>query len=89
MGWTWRYADGEGSTISAADGAQSPGSSSGASGAASPDGELPSPSFPTQADAESWIGETWQELFAGGVEAVFLLEDDTVVYGPMSLRPPA
>jgi hypothetical protein len=51
-------------------------------------GELPSPSFPTQADAESWIGETWHELFAGGVEAVYLLDDDTVVYGPMSLRAP-
>ena len=87
MGWTWRYADGEGSTISGADGAQSPDSSG--SGTASPDGGLPAPSFPTQADAESWIGETWQELFAGGVEAVFLLDDDTVVYGPMSLRPPA
>jgi hypothetical protein len=49
--------------------------------------ELPSPSFPTQADAESWIGETWQELFGGGVESVFLLDDDAVVYGPMSLRP--
>ena len=83
MGWTWRYADGEGSTIG---GAQSPASSG---GTASPEGELPAPSFPTQADAESWIGETWQELFAGGVEAVFLLDDDTVVYGPMSLRPPA
>ena len=49
--------------------------------------ELPAPSFPTQADAESWIGETWKELFDGGVDAVFLLDDETVVYGPMSLRP--
>ena len=49
--------------------------------------ELPTPAFPTQADAESWIGETWQELFDAGVEAVFLLDDQTVVYGPMSLRP--
>ena len=49
--------------------------------------ELPAPSFPTQADAESWIGETWGQLFAGGVDAVFLLDDQSVVYGPMSLRP--
>ena len=83
MGWTWRYADGEGSTISAAESPDSLG------GTDRVEGELPSPSFPTQADAESWIGETWQELFDGGVEAVFLLDDETVVYGPMSLRPPA
>ncbi|PWN02918.1 hypothetical protein DJ010_11040 [Nocardioides silvaticus] len=41
--------------------------------------------FPSQADAESWIGETWSELKAAGVEAVTLLEMDRVVYGPMSL----
>ncbi|HEX5567699.1 MAG TPA: hypothetical protein VFY14_12370, partial [Streptomyces sp.] len=41
--------------------------------------------FPTQSDAESWIGEVWKELLEGGVEQVTLLEDDTVVYGPMSL----
>jgi hypothetical protein len=50
--------------------------------------ELPRPSFPTQADAESWIGETWQELLTGGVSAVVLLEDGSEVYGPMSLLPP-
>ncbi len=50
--------------------------------------ELPRPSFPTQADAESWIGENWQELLADGVAAVVLLEDGTEVYGPMSLLPP-
>jgi hypothetical protein len=43
--------------------------------------------FPTQADAETWIGESWQELLDGGVEQVSLLEDDRVVYGPMSLQP--
>lgn len=41
--------------------------------------------FPTQGDAESWIGETWRELAADGVEAVTLFEDDRDVYGPMSL----
>jgi hypothetical protein len=43
--------------------------------------------FPSQADAESWVGEAWQELVDDGVDAVTLLEDDRVVYGPMSLHP--
>ena len=47
----------------------------------------PAPSFPTQSEAESWIGEQWAELADEGVDAVTLLEGDTVVYGPMSLRP--
>ena len=72
MGWTWRYTDANGTTISPADGAGV---------------DLPAPSFPTQADAESWIGETWAELLAAGVDAVFLMDDQTQVYGPMSLRP--
>jgi len=50
---------------------------------------LPAPTFPSQADAESWVGETWRELLDGGVEQVFLLRDGETVYGPMSLRPPA
>ena len=45
--------------------------------------------FPSQADAESWIGETWADLLGQGVDAVSLLEDDRVVYGPMSLHPPS
>lgn len=43
--------------------------------------------FTNQADAESWIGETWRELLAAGVDQVVLLEEDRVVYGPMSLHP--
>lgn len=43
--------------------------------------------FPTQADAETWFGESWRELLAGGVDAVTLFEDDRQVYGPMSLHP--
>ena len=46
-----------------------------------------SQSFPTQSDAETWIGESWRELLDGGVEQVTLLEEERVVYGPMSLRP--
>jgi hypothetical protein len=48
---------------------------------------LPTERFPTQADAETWIGEVWQELLDGGVDRVTLLEGDRVVYGPMSLHP--
>lgn len=43
--------------------------------------------FPSQSDAESWIGECWRDLLDDGVEQVTLLEEDRVVYGPMSLRP--
>lgn len=41
--------------------------------------------FPTQSDAESWLGETWRELSESGVAAVTLCEDGRAVYGPMSL----
>ena len=41
--------------------------------------------FPSQADAESWVGETWSDLAEVGVAAVTLMEADRVVYGPMSL----
>ena len=43
--------------------------------------------FPSQADAESWIGEEWARLLEAGVDAVTLLEGERVVYGPMSLHP--
>lgn len=45
----------------------------------------PSPTHPSQSDAESWLGETWRELAAAGVAQVSLLEDGVVSYGPMSL----
>jgi hypothetical protein len=48
----------------------------------------PGGSFPSQADAESWIGEFWRDLLAEGVDQVSLLEDGREVYGPMSLHPP-
>ena len=41
--------------------------------------------FPSQADAESWIGEIWSGLADAGVTAVTLIELERVVYGPMSL----
>lgn len=53
------------------------------------DGEgLPSARFPSQAEAESWVGESWRELLDAGVDAVTLLREQEVVYGPMSLHPP-
>jgi hypothetical protein len=41
--------------------------------------------FTSQADAESWIGESWSELKEAGVAQVTLFEIDREVYGPMSL----
>lgn len=43
--------------------------------------------FPSQADAESWVGESWRDLLADGVDAVTLLADGQVVYASMSLHP--
>ncbi|HVF03549.1 MAG TPA: hypothetical protein VNA20_01795 [Frankiaceae bacterium] len=51
------------------------------------DGGGASQEFPSQADAETWLGESWRELLDGGTRAVTLLEDDREVYGPMSLEP--
>ena len=42
--------------------------------------------FPSQGDAETWIGEAWRTLVEGGVDAVTLFEGDREVYGPMSLQ---
>ncbi len=47
---------------------------------------FPTTAFPTQSDAESYLGESWQDLADAGVESVTLHEADAVVYGPMSLR---
>ncbi len=49
--------------------------------------DLPGTGFPSQADAETWVGETWRDLVAVGVEQVSLLAAGQKVYGPMSLRP--
>lgn len=43
--------------------------------------------FPTQSDAENWLGENWRELLSAGVSRVTLLEGTREVYGPMSLHP--
>ena len=45
-----------------------------------------SPRFPSQSDAESWVGEVWRDLADDGVDQVTLFEGDREVYGPMSLH---
>lgn len=72
MGWTWRYLNTKGKVIP-------PGEISGGG-----DGS----GFPSQSEAESWLGERWRALADAGVDAVTLLEDGREVYGPMSLHPP-
>jgi hypothetical protein len=47
---------------------------------------LPSESFTSRGDAESWMGENWQELAEGGVVKVALSEDGKETY-TMSLEP--
>jgi hypothetical protein len=42
--------------------------------------------FPSQSDAESWIGEVWRDLLDDGVHQVTLFEGDREVYGPMGLH---
>jgi hypothetical protein len=44
------------------------------------------PTFPSQSDAESWLGEVWRDLVEDGVDTVTLLEGDRVVYASMSLH---
>lgn len=53
----------------------------------SPAGEGHSQAFPSQSDAETWIGENWRALLESGVESVVLVEESREVYGPMGLRP--
>lgn len=43
--------------------------------------------FPSQGDAESWLGEIYPDLMQAGVDSVTLYEDDRKVYGPMRLEP--
>ena len=43
--------------------------------------------FPTQGEAETWLGEFYPDLVDAGVRAVSLYEADRLVYGPMSLEP--
>jgi hypothetical protein len=42
--------------------------------------------FSTRSDAETWLGESWQDLYGQGVLQVSLLENGTVAY-TMPLTP--
>jgi hypothetical protein len=53
-----------------------------------PEGVPEPETFPSQADAESFIGEGWRELLDAGVHQVSLFEGDRKVYGPMGLSTP-
>lgn len=55
---------------------------SGAPLTAGPSNSVP---FPTQADAEAWFAESWEDLADAGVAQVSLLREEAVVYGPMPL----
>ena len=41
--------------------------------------------FPTQADAEAWFAESWEDLAGAGVVQVTLMHEGVEVYGPMPL----
>ena len=43
--------------------------------------------FPSQGEAETWLGEFYPELRERGVRSVSLHEADRLVYGPMGLDP--
>ncbi len=61
----------------------------GAAGSPHHDDEVAAQAFPTQSDAETWLGQEWPGLLARGISAVSLFEEGRLVYGPMSLHPPA
>jgi hypothetical protein len=69
--WHWRLEDSAGAEVPAPAVAGVPGTGQ---------------SFPSQSDAESWVGEVWRELLEAGVDQVRLFEADREVYGPMSLH---
>jgi hypothetical protein len=44
-------------------------------------GDPPAPSsFASQSDAESWLGESWRELAATGVQSVTLVDGQSILY---------
>ena len=57
------------------------------SAASAPTVMEPEQRFPSQSDAESWLGEWWPQLREAGIDAVELFQGDRRVYGPMSLHP--
>jgi len=47
----------------------------------------PAESFGGQADAESWLGQTWRDAVAAGAVTAVLVEDDRVEYRMSLLSP--
>ena len=45
------------------------------------------PEFPSQSDAESWLGEVWRDLVDAGAAQASLFDGGHLAYGPMSLLP--
>lgn len=43
-------------------------------------------SFPSQEEAEAFLGGIWADLLDEGVSAVSLYREETLVYGPMALE---
>jgi hypothetical protein len=68
--WTWRLEDADGTAVDLT---------------GTDAEEYADQRFLSQADAETWIGEVFQELLDAGVAQVTLLELDDEVYGPMGL----
>jgi hypothetical protein len=54
---------------------------------AEPPAALAGETFPSQGEAESWLGENWRTLLEAGVAQVTLLDAGREIYGPMSLSP--
>lgn len=50
------------------------------------DGSKTTGGFPSQAEAEAWVAESWQQLYTDGARSVTLLDGDREVYS-MSLEP--
>jgi hypothetical protein len=46
----------------------------------------PREAFPSQSDAESWLGQDWRDLLTAGVVTASLVDEDRVEYR-MSLLP--
>jgi hypothetical protein len=76
VNWSWRYERSDGEPVST-------------QGDGEPLVADALSAFPTQSDAESWLGEEWRTLLAGGIARVTLQEGDRTVYGPMNLDPAA
>jgi hypothetical protein len=70
VSWTWQYQTADGTPLDAE------------ALTTAPAVEI----FPSQSDAESWLGEVWKELLHAGVEQVVLQDGERIVYGPMPLR---